>query len=77
MSVCDARSNVFWLQIRVVLENRSFGLTLCQKAEDELDRNSHATNDRFTSKNIGTGRNTLQQLISIHSHPTTRCPSFV
>ena len=77
MSIRDARTNVFRFQIGIILENRVLGLTLCQKAEDELDRNSHATNDRFTSKNIGTGRNTLQQLISIHSHPTTRCPSFV
>lgn len=73
MSIRDARTNVFRFQIWIVPENRSLGLTLCQKTEDELDRNSHATNDRFPSKNIGTGRNTLQQLISIHSHLTTRC----
>lgn len=77
MSIRDARTNVFPFQIWIVFEDRFLGLTLCQKTEDELDRNSHTTNDRFPSKDIGTGRNTLQQLVSLHSHPTTRCPSFV
>jgi hypothetical protein len=50
--VRDASPNVFELKARVVVDERLRRLALGEKAQDELDRNAHASDRRLSAENI-------------------------
>ena len=58
-----AYPNIGRLQVRIVLENRFDRFTLRQEAQDQLDRDAHAANDRLAAKDGRVGGDPLEKAV--------------
>src|SRR5438876_5286903 len=66
MCIGEARPNIVWFELRMVVDDRLGRLTLSKKTQDRLDGDAHPSDDRLSAEDIRIVSDTCEQPLVRH-----------
>src|SRR5947199_184731 len=61
MGIGEARPNIVWFELRMVVDDRLGRLTLSKKTQDRLDGDAHPSDDRLSAEDVRIVSDTCKQ----------------
>src|SRR6184192_1335294 len=66
MGIGEARPNIVWFELRMVVDDRLGRLTLSKKTQDRLDGDAHPSDDRLSAEDVRIVSDTCKQPLVRH-----------